>query len=73
MVEDPKHAIYRDERYGPRFGDDIVIYDNANTNQHSYAEFAGYYTVPRGVKDRYTILAGTHNFSPDDWEVFYRQ
>ena len=31
------------------------------------------YTVPSGVKDPFTILAGTRNFSPDDWEVFYRQ
>ena len=77
MVATPQYAIYRGPSYGPIFGNghDIIIYDNANTNQNSYAYFGEYftYTVPGGVKDKYTILAGTRYFSPDDWEVFYRQ
>ena len=77
MVAKPELATYRDPSYGPTFGYgwDIYISDNANTNQNSYADFGqhGTYTVPSGVKDQYTILAGTRNFSPDDWEVFHRQ
>ena len=73
MVVSPKHAIHRNLSHGPQFGDDIVISDNANTNENSRAGFAGYYQVPKGLTDKYTILAGTEYFSPDDWEVFYRQ
>ena len=77
MVVKPQYAIARHSNYGPTFGDgyDIYISDNANTNQNSYADFGQYggYTVPSGVKDKYTILAGARSFSPDDWEVFYRQ
>ena len=77
MVARPQYAIYRYSSYGPTFGYgfDIYIADNANTNRHSHTAFGEYgtYTVPSGVKEAYTILAGAKNFSPDDWEVFYRQ
>ena len=77
MVVRPDLAIFRYSIYGPTFGGghDIYISDNANTNQNSYTRFGrrGSYTVPSGVKDAYTILPGTEKFSPDDWEVFYRQ
>lgn len=74
MVKGPSHAIYRGSVYGPLFGagNDIRIADNANSNTNSYTSFGHSYSVPSGVKDRYTILAGTRNFSPDEVEVFYR-
>ena len=44
--------------------------DNANDNENSYNQPANY-KLPEAVQDPTTILAGTRNFSPDDWEVFY--
>lgn len=74
MVKRPSSAIYRGSSYGPLFGmgNDIRIADNANSNTNSHASFGYSYSVPSGVKDRYTILAGTQKFSPDEVEVFYR-
>ena len=67
-------AIYMDRSYGPIFGEghDIYIADNANNNTDSYTQFGVSYTVPSGVQDRKTILAGTFFFTPDEVEVFYR-
>ena len=73
MVKIPRYAIFRRSNYGPTFGGghNIRIYDHANSNTHSYTNFGYYYSVPDGVKDRRTILAGTYRFTLDDWEVFY--
>ena len=35
------------------------------------SDFGRSYSLPNGVTDRFTILAGTHYFSPDEVEVFY--
>ena len=72
----PSRAIYRRRGYGPIFGTgwDLYIANNANSNSHSYADFAqnGDYAVPARVKsDPFKLQAGTDNFSHDDWEVFY--
>jgi len=75
MVAIPSRAIYIHATYGPTFGNgwDIHIANNANSNNNSYSKFGEYndYPVPSGVQDRYTILAGTTYFSPDEVEVFY--
>jgi len=75
MVTKPLCAIYRDSNYGPTFGNgwDIYIAYNANSNTNSYSDFGEYdvYSVPSGVQSKYTILAGTRNFTPDEVEVFY--
>ncbi|KAL9961767.1 hypothetical protein ACROYT_G030783 [Oculina patagonica] len=73
MVTSPSVAIRFRTRYGPTFGGghDIYISDNANSNTNSYANFGSYYSVPSGVQDRTTILAGTNKFTPDEVEVFY--
>ena len=67
------YAIYRSSSYGPTFGGghDIVIKDNANSNTNSYTNFGQSYSLPSGIKDRITILAGTYKFTPDEVEVFY--
>ena len=54
-------------------GWDIYIADNTNSNTNSYSNFgeSNYYSVPTGVQDPYTILAGTNYFTPDEVEVFY--
>ena len=73
MVTRQINAIYRSSSYGPTFGvgHDIVIKDNANSNTNSYTNFGDSYSLPSGIKDRKTILAGTYTFTPDEVEVFY--
>ena len=64
-------AIYRHSYYGPRFSWDVFIVDNADSNDNSRARLGSNYFVPPAVQDRYTVLAGTKYFSPDEVEVFY--
>jgi len=73
MVKDPTFAVYRHSTYGPVFGiGDIYISSDAYLGGHrSYANFGTSYSLPSGIKDPRTILAGTFNFTPDDWEVLY--
>jgi len=75
MVTNPTYAIYRFWGYGPTFGGghDIYIANNANSNTNSHSDFGEYsiYSVPSGVQDHHTILAGSRNFTPDEVEVFY--
>jgi len=75
MVTNPTYAICRYSGYGPTFGGgwDIYIANNANSNNNSHTHFGrgNNYTVPSGVQDQYTILAGTRYFSPNEVEVFY--
>ena len=73
MVTNTSFAIYRDPSYGPTFGGghDIYIADNANQNANSYANFGTSYSLPNGITDSSTILAGTRYFSTDEVEVFY--
>ena len=75
-VRKPDRAIQRWSGWGPVFGDDIGIANNANSNSLSVARLGwlyqdGYYPAPAAVQNRYTILAGTFRFSPDEVEVFY--
>ena len=72
MATNPTRAIYRSSRYGPVFGwNDIFIDANANSNRNSITDFGHSYSVPSGVQDKNTILAGTNAFTPDEVEVFY--
>ena len=77
MVAKPSKAITRTAHRLTIFGDgyDIYIADEANSNSNSYADFGEYgdYSVPSGVQDKYTILAGSRYFTPDEMEVFYLQ
>jgi len=73
LVTWPSYAIYRGSGIGPTFGGgyDIKTANNANSNRESYARVGHSYSVPSGVQDPNTILAGTFAFTPDVWEVFY--
>ena len=64
-------AIYRRSAYGPTFGWGIGITDNTNSDSYAFARLGSGYPAPAAVQDRYTILAGTERFSPDEVEVFY--
>jgi len=74
-VTNPARAIYKSSGYGPTFGwgYDIHIADNAISSGSSYSYLGGNndYFVPSGVQDKYTILAGSNQFTPDEVEVFY--
>ena len=70
-VRRPDRAIYRWSWSGPWFGSDIGIANNANSNSLSLARLYWAYPAPAAVQNRYTILAGTEYFSPDEVEVFY--
>ena len=70
--ENTELAIYRHSYYGPKFGDDLVIYLNEGTIMFSKADLGVVYSVPASVNDRGTVLKGPgRNFSPDEVEVFY--
>ena len=64
-------AIYRNSQFGPYFGIDVIITDNADGNSLSEAVLGYYYPAPPAVQKRHTVLAGTWYFSPDEVEVFY--
>ena len=64
-------AIYRNSQFGPYFGIDVIITDNADSNSFSEAVLGYYYSAPPAVQKRQTVLAGTWYFSPDEVEVFY--
>ena len=70
-VRRPNRAIYKASWSGPMFGEDIGIGNNANSNGYAFAHLGEYYPAPSAVQDKYTILAGTYRFSPDEVEVFY--
>ena len=71
MVKSPSNAIYTSSSYGPGFGsNDIRIYSYAKSSTNSYTNFGSSYSVPSGVRNSASILAGTYNFSPDEVEVF---
>ena len=70
-VRRPSAAIYRKSGFGPAFGPDIYIANNANSDSYSFASLGRYYPAPAAVQDPDTILAGTYGFLPDEVEVFY--
>ena len=60
---------------GPMFGsDDIVISNNAASNQKSYTYCGGSYPLPPGYSlygRNCKFYAGSYRFTPTDIEVFY--
>ena len=72
-----QHALYTRPTYGPTFGDgyDIHIANNGNASTGSHTNFGYAYPVPSGYSRTSTkarnLLAGTHQFTPDEVETFY--
>ena len=74
MVTEPSKAIFNQKYVGPTFGrDDIRIdrYRSGVKSSSGYTHFGRSYSVPERVNNSKTVLAGTHDFEPDEVEVFY--
>ena len=54
---------------------DLVIYNNANTNQNSYSDLGYAYQPPAGYQygtpQTMSLFAGSYNFTPTEIEVSY--
>jgi hypothetical protein len=63
--------------YGALFGagHDLVIYNNANSNQSSNSNLGHTYQPPPGyqynTQQTQSLFAGSKNFTPTEIEVFY--
>ena len=66
-------AIQRSSFYGPKFGQDVVIYLDAGNFHLSKASLGMVYADPPAKQDQDKVLAGTDKFSRDkvEVEVFY--
>ena len=71
------NAILCNSSYGATFGGgrDLVIFNNANTNQNSYSNLGVTYQPPAGYQyntpQTQSLFAGSKNFKPTEIEVFY--
>ena len=72
-----QYALYHYFGYGPVFGGDLIISNNANSNTDSYTNFGDTYQPPpgytTGAANTKALLAGTLYFTPSEVEVFYLQ
>ena len=73
--ENDRHAIYRVDRYAPRFSYDLYIGYNAGSNTDSVANLGYTYNLPLGYTYGQTntksLLAGSYKFTPSEVEVLY--
>jgi hypothetical protein len=71
------YAIHCNPSYGARFGGgcDLIIYNNANSNQNSFSNLGNTYQPPPGyqynTQQTQSLFAGSYNFTPTEIEVFY--
>jgi len=78
MKVDPnqhEYAINCDSKYGPSFGGDICIVNNANTTMDSYSDLGCYYKHPQyeyWTNEARTFLAGSFYFQLDEIEVYQK-
>ena len=79
MKIDPIHhqsAIYCGSGYGPTFGVDIRIFNNANTTIDSYSNLGCSYKHSHhafGTNEVRSFLAGSYNFQLVEIEVFQKE
>jgi hypothetical protein len=72
----PQYAIYCSSGYGPSFGWDIIIANNANITMDSYSNLGHTYRHPQyalGTNEAQTFLAGSWYFQLDEIEVFQKE
>ena len=73
-MENSEKAISNYQYLGPTFGtNDIRIDRKGEAKRNSSTSNFGidYVRVPKNVQSSKTILAGVHEFHPDEVEVFY--
>ena len=71
-----EYAILCHSEYGPTFGRDIRIFNNANTTMDSVSYLGECYKHPQyacGTNEARTFLAGTHKFHLDEIEVYLKE
>jgi len=71
-----RYAINCDSKYGPSFGGDICIVNNANTTMDSYSDLGCYYKHPQyeyWTNEARTFLAGSFYFQLDEIEVYQKE
>jgi hypothetical protein len=71
-----QYAILCFSVYGPIFGVDICIANNANTTIDSYSKLGHTYKHPQyaqGTDEAKTFLAGSHKFQLDEIEVYQKE
>jgi hypothetical protein len=74
--ENHDEAIHRMDSYGPCFGDDLCIDNNALTTGSSSTDFGYAYQLPTGYtygqpKTEKLLAGSMYNFSPSEVEVLY--
>jgi hypothetical protein len=59
-------------RRGPVFGggNDIFVFDSANTNSNSNTDLGDSYTLPDGIEDGKTFFTGAYYFQASEVEVY---
>ena len=70
------YAIASGSSYGPFFGGgaDLIIHNNAGSNQNSFTRCGNTYPLPPGYSaygSSCRFYAGSNTFTPTDVEVFY--
>ena len=71
-----EHAIECNSEYGPSFGWDIEIANNANTTMDSHSNLSHTYSHPQyayGTDEANSFLAGSHKFQLDEIEVYQKE
>jgi hypothetical protein len=74
--EEHEGAIFCDSKFGPIFGDDICIANNANTTMNSYSVLGYTYSHPQhafGTNGASSFLAGSNEFRLDEIEVYRKE
>jgi hypothetical protein len=69
-------AILCDSKFGPTFGGDIIIDNNANTTRDSWSNLGFAYRHPqyeRGTNEARTFLAGSEWFQLDEIEIYQKE
>jgi hypothetical protein len=69
-------AIFCHFGFGPMFGDDIIIKNNANTTMDSYSRLGANYIHPEyayKTNEADTFLAGSHCFQLDEIEIYQKE
>jgi hypothetical protein len=70
------NAIHCDPKWGPIFGQDILIANNANARMDSCSSLGFSYKHPRyefGTDEARTFLAGSRDFQLDEIEVYEKK